>query len=204
MFSSAEPEFAALYRIYSEAHPPSERKGHGTLSAMIARPEYFFLVVIDDEAVVGFSIANCFVDSDAALLEYMAIDSRHRGRGLGGFVFGETVGFLNLSERFILIEIDSDKAPSADQDQHSRRKAFYRRLGCREIEGLSFIMPRVAEAQPPAMELMVYRRELPASIAKSRIRNWLENCYIQVYQKPRDDRRISAMIDELPVEVRLL
>ena len=204
LLSGTEPGFDALLRIYTEAHPIGELKPPESLRRMIERPEYFFHVLIEGSTVVAFSIAICFRNSDAALLEYMAVDARHRNRRIGGELFRRTAEFGSIAGRYLLIEVDSDKCPCPEQADRQRRKSFYRRLGCREIEGLSYIMPRVSSAIPPPMEMLVYRSELPGSLEKSRVRGWVENCYLQVYTRPSDDRRIGMMMEHLPPDLRLI
>ncbi|HEY1985509.1 MAG TPA: GNAT family N-acetyltransferase [Terracidiphilus sp.] len=204
VLTSAQPEFHALLGIYTQAHPESERKSLASLSAMIARPECFFLAALHHGAVVGFTISNCFLDSDAALLEYMAVAVDHRNRGIGKSLFQATVNFPALAPRTVLIEVDSNLVAAPDAADCTRRKAFYRSLGCREIERLSFLMPRVSSTLPPPMELLVYRNRLPQSIEKARLLRWLRDCYVQVYQAPPNDPRIDAMLSPLPDTIRLL
>jgi GNAT superfamily N-acetyltransferase len=204
LLSAAEPEFRELVRIYIAAHPVGELKPLALLARMIERPEYFFLALMDGDSVAGFAISICFSDSDAALLEYMAVDAPHRNRGLGGYLFKQTAEFECLAERYLLIEVDSDKSASPDHQDRIRRKNFYRRLGCREIEGLSYLMPRVSSAIPPPMDILVQRHALPASIEKTRIRRWLQSCYSEVYQVPPGDPRIDSMLEHLPLDVRLI
>ncbi len=84
---SADPAFAGLASIYTEAHPASERKSIGLLAAMIQRPEYLFLVASEESRVVGFAIVLCFPQSSACLLEYLAIAQDRRSHGLGQSLF---------------------------------------------------------------------------------------------------------------------
>jgi GNAT superfamily N-acetyltransferase len=201
---STKPEFAELVRIYSEAHPRNERKNVESLSLMLARPEYLFHVVSHQNLVAGFAIVLCFTEADAGLLEYMAVDQNWRGHGIGQFLFTELVKLRELSRRYLLAEVDSDKAETADRIDRMRRKAFYHRLGCKEIEKLCYIMPQVSSAMPPAMDLLVYRQNLPLSIERSHLRKWLQSCYVQVYGKDENDPRIEMMLRNLPENLRLL
>ena len=204
LLSSFEPEFEGLLRIYFEAHPEGELKPASALARMVERPEYFFLVLMRGAAVAGFSISICFRGSDAALLEYMAVAAEQRNLGLGGLLFKETIECGAIAQRFLLVEVDSDKAASGNRADLVRRKNFYRKLGCREIEGLVYIMPRVSSALPPPLDMLVYKSALPQAIDKIRIRAWLEDCYSQVYQAPPDDRRIGLMLEPLPGSTRLI
>src|SRR6185437_3470394 len=134
------------------------------------------------------------IGSDAALLEYMAVRAKYRGSGVGTALFGAVAEWPEIADRFLLVEVDSDRKDSDERQERARRKAFYRRLGARELEGVRYVMPPVTEATPPVLELMVYRRELPGCIEKERVRGWLEDCYAQVYGVAADDPRIDAML----------
>jgi ribosomal protein S18 acetylase RimI-like enzyme len=201
---ASDPGFADLVRIYTEAHPASERKSVDLLSSMVNRREYLFLLAFQDRQSVGFSIVQCFHSSDACLLEYMAVAHDRRDQGIGQYLFKETVNHKEVSNRFLLAEVDSNKRPSAETTLNTRRKAFYRRLGCREIEGLNYLMPNVSSAAPPAMDLIVYRDKLPISVEKSHLRDWLECCFVQTYGRPADDPNIDSMLKDLPGNLRLI
>jgi len=188
-------EFDGLVRVYEASLAASERKSVAALLEMLARPEYVFLVVIEEERVVGFAVAMALIGSDAAQLEYMAVDAEFRRRGMGAELFGAVAEWQKFAGRFVLVEVDSEHEDSAEREQRARRKAFYRRVGARELGGLRYVMPAVTAATPPLMELMVYRRELPECIEKERVRGWLEAYYAQVYGVAAGDGRIDAMVD---------
>lgn len=200
--SAREPEFRELLRIYEEAIPASERKSAFALAEMAMRPEYLFLTIGDEYAVVGFSIAMCF--EDAALLEYMAVDATERGKGIGAELFRQTVARPELCDRFVLIEVESEAEDREDRGERMRRKNFYRRLGCRQIEGLQYRMPQVSSAEPPPMDMMMYRSVLPDAVSRADVRRWIEACYCRVYGKQSDDPRIDEMVARLPEQVRLI
>jgi GNAT superfamily N-acetyltransferase len=204
LLSPSQSEFDGLLRIYTEALPPSECKNVDALREMIERPEYFFLVAKEEDGVVGFSIAIAFVDSDAALLEYMAVDQERRGAGVGRQLFNATASQPQFRGRLLLIELDAEVTHGTDPEILTRRKVFYRRLGCRQIEGLTYLMPKVSSAQPPLMDMFVHGEELPDSVEKPRLRAWLAACYQQVYDVAEGDARIGEMLRELPEMIRLI
>lgn len=202
--SAGEPAFDGLIRIYKAALPASERKSIDALRAMIERGEYLFLAVDDADTVVGFAIAIAIAGCDAALLEYMAVDEKRRGKGIGQLLFRAIAGWPELHNRFLIAEVDSPAAAGADIATCARRHRFYQRFGAKQLEGLVYVMPMVSTEQPPLMDLLVYRRDLPGTVAKTQVRAWLEACYAQVYQQPLPDPRIDAMLQELPANVSLL
>jgi ribosomal protein S18 acetylase RimI-like enzyme len=197
-------QFVQMARIYTEALPESERKGMLELRAMLERPDYEFLIANLGEAVVGFSIVVDLSRSNAFLLEYMAVLSSKRGLGIGRALFVRASGTNPAASRYMLLEVDSDKAVDAERAARTRRKEFYRRLGCREVKGLSYRMPLVTSMTPPAMDLLVYQKELPAGIEKVLLREWLKCIYVKAYSRSADDIRIDEMLAPLPDKVELV
>jgi ribosomal protein S18 acetylase RimI-like enzyme len=195
--------FEGLLRIYREAIPQSERKTDDALSRMLKRSDYELLIALVDDAVAGFSIVKAFGRRDSCLLEYMAVDRSIRGRGVGGALFRGARESAMTAARYVLLEVDSEAQLSADHEIRARRKSFYRNLGCREVAGLSYLMPSVTTEQPPRMNLLVYRRVLPGTIDKSELRQWLQCIYAEVYQQPVDDPRIDFMLSGLTDRIAL-
>jgi len=202
--SSSDPNFAPLSRIYAESFPEAERKSLAKLSQMIERPAYQFLTVSQRDSVVGYSIAASLQDSDACLLEYLSVDCRQRGQGIGQFLFRKTAESRPVADRILLIEVESDKHESAERDLRTRRKSFYRKLGCREVPFLKYLMPQVSTGILPPMDWMLYHPSLPESIEKARLRHWLQSCYEQVYNVSAQDPRIDFMLDGLPGSLQLI
>ena len=195
--------FDGLLNIYREAIPPSERKTGDALGTMLGRSGYEFFIATLDDAVVGFSIVKCFDRTDAGLLEYMAVARSVRGRGIGGAIFRAACGSEATASRYVLLEVDAAAEASADQAIRAGRISFYRRLGCREVAGLSYLMPSVAAEAPPQMNLLVYRHVMSETIAKPELRQWLQCIYAEVYHQPADDPRIDLMLSGLADRIAL-
>jgi len=202
--SAEDPGFQALLAMYRAGFPSSERKPDAQLAEMIARPDYLFLLVTLDGAAAGFSISLSLKRTDVFLLEYMAVDVDRRGHGLGRFLFRHLVEMPEQTGRHLLVEVDSDKLPSADRNDRVRRKRFYRNLGCREVEGFDYIMPPLSKSTPPAMDLMVYGRDLPEAMSKVMLREWVEDVYVSVYSQQPTDPKIHQMMENLPEHLRLI
>ena len=94
----------------------------------------------------------------------------------------------------MLLEVDSDREPSPDQALRRRRQGFYRRLNCQRIDGLCYILPLPGEGAPPEMDLMVYFPDAVPTVARVRLKRWLEVIYHEVYGCAEDDPRISEML----------
>ena len=204
LHSVSDAAFAQLLEIYFEANEPGERKSPGQVASMIEEPAYYFLAGIESGVVAGFQILRVLDGVDAALLEYNAVERGRRNQGIGGELFRQVANSGVFAARFLLAEVGSDEQATSDQVERTRRKQFYRRLGWREVDGLSYIMPPVSSTPPPEMNLLVYNRELPTTLAKDRLRRWLEQIYDEVYGQSNDDPRIGAMIGALPARERLI
>jgi GNAT superfamily N-acetyltransferase len=200
--AATDPAFAALASIYSNAIAANERKNVDQLSSMLQRPEYIFLVATRENTIVGFAITFCFTGCNACLPEYMAVADGHRGQRIGRYLFTEVTNRTEVAGRFLLVEVDSDKTQTAGPAE-AQRKAFYRNLGCKEIEGLRYIMPPVASTQPPEMHLLAYKQNPPPSIQKVHLQTLLQCAYVEVYRLTAGDLRIDQMLKGLPESIRL-
>jgi GNAT superfamily N-acetyltransferase len=196
--------FDQLVEIYTEAISQGGRKSLERLAEMIQHPSYFFLVGLQSDRVIGFAILRAFDASDAALLEYLAVERSCRSHGVGSALLQSIANLDAFSSNFLLAEVDSDKNASTERSENTRRKQFYRRLGWKEVDQLSYIMPPVSNVQPPAMDMLVFKSRLPSHIDRDRIRQWLQHCYVDVYHQPATDSRINTMMNALPQKVALV
>jgi hypothetical protein len=201
--SATDPAFTALAGIYSNAIPASERKSIQQLASMLQRPEYIFLVASRENTILGFSITLCFTACDACLLEYMAVAADRRGQGAGRYLFTELTKRPEVSDRLLLVEVESDKTQSADTVEAAQRKAFYRRLSCKEVEGLRYLMPPVTSTTPPEMNLLAYRQNLLPTIDRAHLQRWLQCIYVEVYGRAATDPSLEQMLNSLPDSIPL-
>ena len=196
-------DFHSLVDLYCAAHPASELKPLEQISSMAQRPDYLFLTAHLDGSVVGFAIVNLTPQTNASILEYMGIAEQMRGHGIGQYLFQQITEMPEVFGRFLLIEVDSDKEPSPLRDENSRRKRFYRNLGCREVASLDYVMPPVTAHAPPAMDIMAFGRPLPKAITKVQLLEWLQSIYVNEYGLQATDIRIEQMLGNLPETIDL-
>jgi len=180
---------ADLARIYEASIPASERK---PLEGLLADPACRVVVARADRRMVGFAIVRAC--PGAALLEYMAVAATSRGGGLGTDLYRAARA---LAGGPLLIEVDSDREAAPDLATRSRRKAFYRRQGGREIHGLDYVLPLSAAGAPPRMDLMIDGWAEPC-VPRAVLQGWLRDIYSQAYGRGLDDARITTMLRGLP------
>jgi predicted N-acetyltransferase YhbS len=134
------------------------------------------------------------------LLEYMAVRIGCRGQGVGTELFNKGLDALK-DDSILLLEVDSDRFSSNDHHQRVDRKRFYRRLGCLEVGGLTYVMPLAAAAPP--MNLLA-RGVSSGTVDRDTLTEWLTTVYVEVYGLSASDPRIGAMTSSLPRQVPLI
>jgi ribosomal protein S18 acetylase RimI-like enzyme len=205
LVAGSGPAFDVFYRIYVESIALREQKPESQIRALVTKPDYTVLLLKKDAAVIGFSMLFTPPDQEFCLLEYMAIAAACRNRGLGSELFVRSMqAGLAGSLRYGLLEIDSESEPSADHDIRMKRERFYRKLGCRRIEGLAYILPLQGKGPVPQMHLMIYSSSNATSISRMQLEGWLEVIYQQVYDCPPDDPRISTMMKAVGDPIKLV
>ncbi|TKD52817.1 GNAT family N-acetyltransferase [Sphingomonas baiyangensis] len=181
----------ALWWIYEEALPASERKTRDALAAIGDDPEYSFTLFCADGAVAGFSILFLPIDAQFAVLEYLAVDAGRRSRGMGASIMQAVID--QTGDRTLLIEIDRDGS-----EQAMRRRRFYERSGCMVLDGVRYRMPRIGAEAPPEMALLARLADDHATLSRDTLRDWIAVIDTRMYAQARDDRRIAAMLDKAP------
>lgn len=200
--------FDQLVAIYQAAIVASEQKSPAELREMLRNPRYRMLVARDASGtILGFAILYFPLAGEFWLLEYMAVDTRLRSRGLGGRIFAAAKQLATslAGSAPCVLEVDQPRAGIADDDT-SRRLRFYHRLGCRKVAHLNYVLPLRAHGTPPPMWLLVHGLEGRDFLSADEIEAWLRAIYVEVYARQPDDPRIITMMshaDELN-GVRLL
>ena len=193
-----DARFEALLALYTRAIPARERKSGSDVRAMASSPEHHVLSYGVGDDVLG--LALLYVGRRIALLEYLATAERVRGRGVGGRLYGEAKN--TCAGLALLLEVDSPQEESADRAMRTWRVGFYRRLGCRRLAGLDFILPLAGAGEPPLLDLLV--DNVPGeTIDAGTVTSWLTEIYGRVYGCPPDDPRLQRMIASLPPTVPL-
>jgi GNAT superfamily N-acetyltransferase len=194
--------FDAILAIYEDVLPASERKTRAELAQMLAMPQYRFFSAALGPDVVGFAIVRR-LGAAADLLEYMGVRRDFWDRGLGGRLFRGVTDHPDLARDDLLLEVEDDAGFAYDHER-ARRKRFYRRAGCLQVEGLAYEMPKVNAEDPPAMNILIHAAARPALISKADLAGWLSAIYVQVYKRRPDDPAIGRMLAPLPDLIKLI
>jgi ribosomal protein S18 acetylase RimI-like enzyme len=205
LVSNNDASFNDFLRIYKESMPAREQKSAAQISAMLTRDDYQILLLKRNDLAVGFSIVFVPPKESFCLLEYFAVDAAYRNSGLGRQLFLRSADytFSKAGSVPLLLEVDSDREPSADRLIRRRRQQFYRRLNCLRIDKLPYFLPLPGKGPPPQIDLMVYFLGSVQVIGKAQLQHWLKRIYHDVYDCSEDDPRIMTMLESVtdPVEI---
>lgn len=188
-----------VYALYQAAILRTEQRPEAEFRALIRRPDYLFVVARMDEAIIGFAVAWAPEQADFWLFEYAAVAPEARGNKIGSHLLLATRQLIGI-ERTALIEVDANTGA----EEQARRLEFYKRLGCRELRGLEYLLPLDAFGQPPPMLLLAMLHPDLHSVPVMVLEEWLRRIYAEAYGKGLDDPRLARMIDPLPDDVPLL
>lgn len=188
------------YALYAAEIEQTEQRPEQEFRALILRPGYRFLAAHLDDELIGIAVSWVPDDGDFWLFEYAAVAPHLRGNNIGANLFLAS-RHLAGQGRTALIEVDA----FTGEEIQAKRLAFYRRLGCRRLGALDYILPLDAFGSPPPMWLLALPpEESVASVSIHAVENWLREIYAVAYGKPLDDPRLAAMIDPLTDDVELV
>lgn len=186
----------ALYRaeiLQTEQRPEAEFR------SLIRRPDYRFVVARLDDAIIGFAVSWVPDQADFWLFEYAAVSPEARGNKIGSHLLLASRELIGI-ERTALVEVDADTG----SEQQARRLAFYKRLGCRQLSGLNYLLPLDAFGKPPPMWLLAMLHPDVHAVPVMVLEEWLRRIYSEAYARRLDDPRLAKMIDPLPDDVPLV
>lgn len=191
-----DDRFAELVAIYEASIVASERKPAAELAGMLRNPAYRFVIASISGRTAGFTISFVPVGASFWLLEYLAVDPGLRSHGLGGGLFAaaERDATDIVGSAPCLLEVDQPVAMDTSANQVARRLKFYRRLDCRKIAGLNYILPLDVAGKPGPMWLLVRGLEDCDGVPTADVADWLTAIYVGVYTQRADDPRITTML----------
>ncbi|HZZ43613.1 MAG TPA: hypothetical protein VFE58_11800 [Tepidisphaeraceae bacterium] len=174
--------------MYQQVIPASERKSILKLGAMLSRRDYCLIGAQDEEGrIIAFAVM--FMGKGVRLLEYLGVEGSRQKRGIGREVFQYCA---TIGEGPMVIEVEREDLAGVDQVVRAGRVEFYRRLGCRRIEGLEYQLPLLGEVPP--MRLFVQGVGGRESLGLEEVRGYLRTIYREVYGQSEDDPRIEEML----------
>lgn len=123
-------QWATLFALYYRTFPRAERKRLSTILKMHRRGSVDVWYFTQNTSFSGFAIT---LNSDNhILLDYLAVNPKHRGSGIGT----EILQMLrsHYEPRSIFLEIESAFDPGPHQPVRLRRRHFYEKCGMTSMD----------------------------------------------------------------------
>jgi GNAT superfamily N-acetyltransferase len=189
--------FREAYAIYETAIPKAEQKTRRQMLAGLKHPGFRFWAFEHEGEIAGIAVLYASASNNTLLLEYLAISPKLQGKGLGSTFFEAAFEASRMDARTLMvIEVDSEKEDVSAKEKRIRlsRKAFYRRLGAREVEGFDYILPLENFGPAPRMSLLLLGAKA-GRIETARLRAAVQDIYVNVYRCSPDDPRVAQMFE---------
>lgn len=122
-------QWVRIYRLYQSAFPPSEKKPFSMIVSMCKRGKTDVWYCEDSGKFVG--LVTTINGSDKILLDYLAVNQKRRGQGLGSSILQEMRRIYAGKGVFLEIEIVDENADNYEERKH--RKKFYLANGMMEM-----------------------------------------------------------------------
>lgn len=198
--------FASALAILAEGIPASEHLPKHRLTELFARGDYRLYSLLTDGQVVGAAILYLPPDRAFVLLDYMAIRSDLRGRGIGSLLFRKLVDEAR-SERpqaeWFLLEVDDDREGPEEQRRLNRRRiSFYERLGAKLLTNFPYRFPSPSGAKVP-MRLMVVPLREGLTLSSQDVLSAVRHIFKEVHKRTGDDPLLQWIQERAPSIVAL-
>lgn len=120
-----ETQWSDLKEIYSEAFPILERKPVFVLKRFVKTGKAQIFTATEDDVLLGFAVVIPY--EDMALVDYLAVSSKFRGKGTGTFIMQELC--KHFQDKKIIIEIEKLDEEAVNTKQRVARRKFYLKNG---------------------------------------------------------------------------
>jgi GNAT superfamily N-acetyltransferase len=202
------PEFEQCIKIYKSSFPLNETRAVERVVTMLKDDlNYHLFISKKNNSVVGMSLMYIFKSLKIGLLDYMAIISTYRGRGIGKELFKFTFDkFCSLINNGIglLMEIQIEEVNDPEENAiRKNRIRFYTRLGAKLLEGVNYLLPQFQNGiMPENMYLMIRPIEDIPYLSKVSVVGYICAIYSSMYQN-HCNNLLAKVSQNLPSRIML-
>lgn len=192
---------AEAFAILRDAIAPEAQLPRERFDSLLAAGKYRLLAYVDGEDVQGVALVYFADELRFAWLDYFAIRSDLRARGLGTNLLREivhTVSEQSAKPDWLLFEVDDDYEGDAQREANCKRRVeFYRRLGARVLQNVPYKFPS-AFGEPIRMRLMAYEIRSGAMLTADHLKNAVRAVFLNIHGRGSDDSLLRWFEQNLP------
>jgi len=193
--------YADAIAILHEAIAPEAQLPEQRFRDLLANGSYRLFAFAEGDEVLGMALVYFSERLRFAWLDYFAIRSDLRGRGLGSEVFREIVQMAieqSPQPHWLLFEVDDEYEGDPQREADCKRRVqFYRRLGARALENVPYKFPS-AFAEPIRMRLMAYQLRSDASLSPDDLSQLVKEAFVNIHGRGDEDELLRWFRQNLP------
>lgn len=189
-------KFEKAIEIYNNSFPDNERRPVPYMIKMLETDQsYIYLIEIEGE-VAGMATVNPMTGTNFYQLDYLAIEEKYRGLGIGNDFVEFLIDMARSENRSFIVEVEQPDCEDKG-DNKNRRIDFYLKLGAKEIKNVYYALPDFdgKGAVPMTLLLMEYPAD---SIKGTELFQLIELIYVDFYHRQPDDVILLKIKSEMP------
>jgi GNAT superfamily N-acetyltransferase len=193
--------YAEAIAILHEAIAPEAQLPEQRFHDLLFSGRYRLFAFAENDEVLGMALVYFSEQLRFAWLDYFAIRSDMRGRGLGSDLFRGIVQMAieqSPQAHWLLFEVDDEYQDDPQREAVCKRRVeFYRRLGARVLENVPYKFPS-AFAEPIRMQLMAYQLRSDARLSPDDLSQIVKEVFSNIHGRGDEDDLLRWFQQNLP------
>ena len=201
--SGTDPTLSRWLATYEQSFPIEVRVPSEVIAEQIRQrdqghPEFdvhHLAAALDGQDVVGGAMFSFLGHSRVGFISYIFVDSRMRGRGIGGWIHRRLITALEADSAAlrseplagVVFEVERDDLAETPGERTEKigRLRFFARLGAGILTGLDYLQPPLHAGEAPLPMYLMYH---PVALSSQRLSAgdvlaWVAHIYDAIYVK---------------------
>jgi GNAT superfamily N-acetyltransferase len=201
--SSKSKEYKDAITIYTTAFPVAEQQPLKRMKERLDKKLFSMYALKENKQVIGMAVVWKFKSAKILLLDYVAIDKKLRGKGLGKIFLEWIINKALRKGEVIGIEIEHP-GKGRNRIQRKNRLNFYLSCGAKVLENVDYFMPALDGTKDIEMQLLVMHSGFKGmSIHQADVKEFIGNLYSKVYLLGAEHPLVISIINSVPIKIKI-
>ena len=187
--------------IYINSFPSNERHPLDIIKERINKQKSILYVGIEDTKINCFALIWNLHESNFILLDYFAVEEKHRNKGIGTMFYNYLLNEISKLERFLILEVEKPK--NKFDISKTNRINFYLKNKTQILKDTHYILPALDSTTNTEMVLMIAEGQKCRDLTKAKIKKLIEQIYFELYQRDNKDLLLLSFIEKIPKSINL-